>query len=66
MDNKAADKCPLCAGDNDCAIAAGRAAQTCWCMTVDIPAALLETLPEDERGVRCLCSKCVSDRRTEN
>ncbi|KAA1188363.1 cysteine-rich CWC family protein [Pseudohalioglobus sediminis] len=60
MDHVKADKCPLCGGDNACAIAAGRAAETCWCQGVVISAAALESLPPEERGVRCICETCAT------
>ncbi|PLW67450.1 cysteine-rich CWC family protein [Pseudohalioglobus lutimaris] len=65
MDSKAADKCPLCAGDNACAIAAGQAGETCWCTNVPIPASVLEALPNSERGVRCLCRNCATGEETK-
>jgi Cysteine-rich CWC len=63
MDNNSADKCPLCGEDNQCAMAAGKPPETCWCMTTEISAAALEALPESERGVRCICPGCANDER---
>jgi len=59
-----ADRCPLCFGDNQCAIAAPSGAQsiaeceTCWCKRIDIPKELLATLPAEARGRACICLGC--------
>ncbi|TDG12390.1 hypothetical protein E2F43_12290 [Seongchinamella unica] len=66
MDNKGTDKCPLCGQDNQCAMAAGEPPDNCWCMTVEISAAALAALPEAERGVRCICPACGTDRRKKH
>jgi len=66
MDNNSADKCPLCDSDNLCAIAAGRPADSCWCVQADISAIALNALPESERGVRCICPTCGKRERCEN
>jgi len=50
--------CPLCGGDNQCAMAAGRPAQTCWCATATISADALAAIPQDSIGKRCLCPAC--------
>lgn len=56
------DHCPLCGGDNQCAnSAAGDAAAgpPCWCKSVQIPEAVLDCLPEQARGVACICARCA-------
>ncbi|HIE70826.1 MAG TPA: hypothetical protein EYP98_12020, partial [Planctomycetes bacterium] len=56
------DHCPLCGGDNQCAnSAAGDAAAgpPCWCKSVQIPEAVLDCLPEQARGVACICATCA-------
>ena len=50
--------CPLCGQPNQCAIAAGQPAQSCWCMQRTIPAAALAALPADRRGTVCICPAC--------
>jgi len=50
--------CPLCGGDNQCAMAAGKAAETCWCWAATIDAAALAKIPPDSVGKRCLCPAC--------
>jgi hypothetical protein len=50
--------CPLCGQDNQCAIAAGRPPQDCWCMQKVIDAQMLQTIPTDQRGKVCICPAC--------
>ncbi|RLQ21401.1 hypothetical protein DWB85_12815 [Seongchinamella sediminis] len=66
MDNENAGKCPLCGHHNQCATAAGKAPESCWCMTVELSAAALAAVPEAERGVRCICPACGTDKRREH
>ncbi len=51
--------CPLCGEPNGCALAAGRPAESCWCMTADIDPARLAALPEEIRGKYCICAGCA-------
>ncbi|MDD2178739.1 cysteine-rich CWC family protein [Acidovorax sp. D2M1] len=50
--------CPLCGQPNQCAIAAGRPAESCWCMTQAIDPAALAALPDEARGQVCICAAC--------
>ena len=50
--------CPLCGQSNECAIAAGRPAESCWCMTQAIDPAALAALPHEARGKVCICAAC--------
>jgi hypothetical protein len=55
-------RCPLCGGDNRCAMAAdARPAATapCWCAEVVVPPQLLEQVPPALRGKACICEACV-------
>ena len=52
------DKCPLCGGDNACAIAAGKPADTCWCQTVTLSPEALSAIPEPSIGKHCICANC--------
>lgn len=56
--------CPLCGGDNRCAMeieqATGQKQPPCWCVTQAIPADLLERLPAQARGKACICARCVA------
>ncbi|MCB1730897.1 MAG: cysteine-rich CWC family protein [Halieaceae bacterium] len=53
--------CPLCGGDNRCAMAAGRAPESCWCNSVTIAPAALAAIPPESVGKRCLCPACGAD-----
>lgn len=59
-DPKNPSKCPLCGRDNDCAIAAGRDAESCWCMTATISPTTLGSIPAEARGKVCICARCAS------
>ncbi|PTT39429.1 hypothetical protein DBR23_11165 [Acidovorax sp. HMWF018] len=50
--------CPLCGQPNQCAIAAGLPAESCWCMTQTIDPAALAALPQEARGKVCICAAC--------
>jgi len=51
--------CPLCGGDNACAMAAEGGAGECWCSAARIAPEALARLPEAERGLRCICARCA-------
>jgi hypothetical protein len=52
--------CPLCDLDNDCARALGTMrGQACWCQTLRIPATLVARVPHQQRGLACICQRCV-------
>jgi hypothetical protein len=38
-------------------------ATTCWCFETSIPASVLERVPEEARGVACVCKACATGRR---
>jgi hypothetical protein len=52
-------QCPLCGSPNECAVAAGRSAETCWCMTATIDPDTLASIPEEAQGKVCICAKCA-------
>ena len=56
------DRCPLCGGDNACAMAAAggepAACETCWCRTTTVPATAIARVPEPLRGRACICQRC--------
>ncbi|MBX9832893.1 MAG: cysteine-rich CWC family protein [Burkholderiaceae bacterium] len=56
-----ASVCPLCGQANQCAIAAGQPAESCWCMEPGsiAPGALAALTPE-QRGKTCICPACGS------
>ncbi len=51
--------CPICGAANECAIAAGRSAESCWCMTAEISPDVLATIPEEAQGKVCICARCA-------
>lgn len=58
------NQCPLCGGDNRCAIeierATGEPQPPCWCVSQAFPPALLERLPPQAEGRACICARCVA------
>jgi hypothetical protein len=57
-------RCPLCGGDNRCAVevekATGETQPPCWCVSALFPPDLLERLPTDARGKACICARCLT------
>lgn len=51
-------RCPLCGQANECAIAAGRPADSCWCMTVSMDPEALASIPPEAQGKVCICARC--------
>jgi hypothetical protein len=33
----------------------------CWCTRVAVPAGLVDALPEDAKGIACLCASCIAE-----
>lgn len=52
--------CPLCGGANDCAMAAGRPAESCWCQDVSFAPEALARIPEASRNRHCICKRCAT------
>lgn len=52
--------CPLCGGPNGCAIAEGRAATSCWCMSAAIGEDVLARVPDALQGKACICAACAA------
>ncbi|WP_312567197.1 cysteine-rich CWC family protein [Comamonas sp.] len=50
--------CPLCGQANQCAVAAGLPAQSCWCMQQRIAPEVLERIPAAQRRQACVCPAC--------
>jgi uncharacterized protein (TIGR00290 family) len=55
------DRCPLCGGNNACAIVFGE--QGCWCYTERIPGETRERIPPYARNIACVCQRCATDVR---
>jgi uncharacterized protein (TIGR00290 family) len=54
-------RCPLCGGDNACAMASGE--QSCWCFTERISNAARDRIPPYARNVACICHACAIEAR---
>lgn len=52
--------CPVCGGDNGCALLAGRPIETCWCLRTRVPKELLAAIPDERRGKACVCRACAT------
>jgi hypothetical protein len=52
-------RCPLCGASNECAMAAGRAPETCWCMTAVIDPDVIASIPSEAQGKVCICARCA-------
>lgn len=57
-------RCPLCGGDNRCAMeieqASGQAQPPCWCVSQTFSAELLARLPAEAQGKACICAGCLA------
>ncbi|MSP98474.1 MAG: hypothetical protein EXR29_14905 [Betaproteobacteria bacterium] len=55
--------CPLCGGDNRCAMELSPSRSPnigeCWCKSADFGNALLARVPEAARGKACICARCA-------
>jgi hypothetical protein len=51
-------RCPLCEQDNQCAVAAGREASSCWCMSTTINEEAKQRAANIGADKRCLCRQC--------
>lgn len=58
-------KCPICGQDNHCAVVNGKDPISCWCMTTEVPDALLKTVPEESKGQSCICRSCIEKFQQE-
>ena len=62
-------RCPLCGGDNRCAMeierATGQAQPPCWCLSVPFAPELLARLPAQAEGLACICARCVAAHGAE-
>lgn len=59
LDFNDSTRCPLCGDPNQCAVAAGRSAETCWCMTATIDPDVVASIPEEAQGTVCICPRCA-------
>ena len=64
IDTSDTTKCPLCGEANECAMAAGRSPETCWCMTESMDPDALASIPPEAQGKVCICARCASGAPT--
>ncbi|WP_414711273.1 cysteine-rich CWC family protein [Spongiibacter sp. UBA1325] len=57
-DTANAGACPLCEGENQCAIAKGEAPQQCWCMSATLDPGALQRAAALPGERRCICAAC--------
>lgn len=57
-------RCPLCGGDNRCAMEierdTGVQQPPCWCVSATFSPALLARIPADAEGKACVCATCLA------
>lgn len=57
-------RCPLCGGDNRCAMEIERDTGVpqgpCWCVGASITPDLMARLPREAEGKACICAACVA------
>jgi len=52
--------CPLCKGDNACAIASsGNMDEPCWCRKIQIDTVVIEQVPKALQAKVCICINCA-------
>lgn len=55
--------CPICGQANACAMAAavdGEAPPPCWCVNASFSSAVLDLVPAEAQGRRCICAACAA------
>jgi len=69
MSDVRTDRCPLCGGDNACAMVAAdgdpSACGDCWCKAATIPDTLIARVPQPLRGRACICQRCSNAAMSE-
>lgn len=65
--NPQASHCPLCGGENRCAITAGKDPASCWCQAPDLEftEAMKAAVPSHLRLSACICARCISQLASE-
>ncbi|MUT67538.1 cysteine-rich CWC family protein [Paenibacillus sp. NEAU-GSW1] len=56
-------KCPICGENHVCSYEEAGLSETCWCMNEHFSKQLLGQVPESEKGLSCICKKCVERSR---
>lgn len=53
------DLCPICGGDNGCALRRNKPIEQCWCTKAVFTEAMFREIPEEKRRQSCICRPCV-------
>jgi hypothetical protein len=53
-------RCPICGSQNECAMAADPGASDCWCFAAQVSDEALKAIPEEARGLVCICARCAA------
>ncbi|WP_201356374.1 cysteine-rich CWC family protein [Amphritea japonica] len=54
--------CPICQQDNRCGnIASCGADESCWCSEITFPEGVLNQVPDEAKGMACICKSCASN-----
>ena len=51
--------CPVCGEENKCGMLRGIDHNECWCTKVEFDKEIFELIPEEYRGISCVCLSCV-------
>ncbi|MFT4824867.1 MAG: hypothetical protein ACI9DH_000707 [Halioglobus sp.] len=54
--------CPLCSGENQCAMSADNKIGECWCKSANIDAEALKNIPAQLQGKVCICQACANPK----
>ncbi|MBA6234473.1 MULTISPECIES: cysteine-rich CWC family protein [unclassified Colwellia] len=49
--------CPLCNNQNLCGVS--NTTKPCWCTLEKVPSALIQGVPDAEKGKSCICQACI-------
>ncbi|WP_035665388.1 cysteine-rich CWC family protein [Halalkalibacter akibai] len=49
--------CPICNKKNKCEMKSK--GQSCWCFNQSFPKNIFTLIPENKRGLACVCEQCV-------
>ncbi|WP_258171222.1 cysteine-rich CWC family protein [Paenibacillus sp. R14(2021)] len=55
--------CPICGKDNRCGNLKGMPQGTCWCFSTTFSEEIFNLIPDDRRGLACICQACVEESR---
>jgi hypothetical protein len=50
-------QCPLCNNQNLCGVS--NTTKPCWCTLEKVPSALIQGVPDAEKGKICICQACI-------